>query len=225
MIRQLSENGLKFKTPCFENSLEVFSEHTFKSTSFSYVVTEEQQLELNNVKVGVQFSGVVVDVLGYIQDIPFIIYVTYQDRPIPTELDPPSKTKCGIVELNVDYLQRLFQKEENGQYIELLRKYIEDEVSDKSWVYHPREQRLKASAHHKCELWLSQQASIASSRPKERHHDLYEFIPKVKPAPEKQYEPMSPKAENYTCIMCNHSWRGVSRTCTKCGTHLFSTEK
>ncbi len=198
MIRQLSNNGLKFRTPQFESSVQAFSEYFHESYEYGYVVTKESLLELKDVQVGTPFCGVTVDVLGNVNGVPFVVFVTYRERSIPSELKHPSITKCGVVELNVDALPRLFKQEDNGQYQEVLRRYIEDKADGKAWIYHPREQRQKDVAIEKFKLWLAQQEAESIKTNK--------------------------KTRKYTCRLCNSTWIGASNICEKCKTHLYTTE-
>lgn len=210
MIRQLSNEGLKFRTPKFECPIPAYSDYSHVSSDFSYVVTKESLLELSNVQVGTDFCGVVVDVLGYIEGIPFVVYITYKGRPVPSELISPSVTRSGVVELNVNFLPGIFKKEENGQYKEVLRRYVENEVSGKAWVYHPREHKLREVAIARRQSWLSEQKDLflksSTSLPKKFKHPRQNF-------------------GNYTCVMCKSTWSGTSRICEKCNTHLYTIEK
>lgn len=198
MIRQLSNNGLKFRTPGLESSAELFSEFFNKRFNLDYPVTEESLLELDDVEVGTQFSGVTVDVLGYVKGIPFIVFVTYKDRKIPLELEHPTITMCGVVELNVDSLPRLFKQEENGQYQEILRSFIEDKTDGKVWTYHPRQMRLQDSAMKKLESWVVQH--------------------------ETEYKKNNKTTYSYKCRLCNSTWTGSSRVCNKCETQIYTVD-
>lgn len=86
MIRQLSTNGLKFRTPKFEDSLEEYSQVSHQFHKVDFVIAEESCIVLTNVQIGASFSHAVVDVLGYVNDIPFVVYVTYKDRTIPPDI-------------------------------------------------------------------------------------------------------------------------------------------
>ena len=224
MIRQLSNGGLQFKTPRLEYTLPTVSDDSYEFADFGYCVTNESDLKLVDVKVGVPFCGVTVDVLGYVQGVPFVVYVTYKDRKIPVELKDPSITKCGVVELNINAVPALFKQVEKGQYKEVLRRYIEEKADGKVWVYHPRERRLRMAALQKRQLWLRQQ--------------------KIEPIPKKSsYGMRTPgqslvsgrskedgmlydqRAGKYKCVICRNEWEGTSRICTKCNTHLYTVER
>jgi len=128
MIRQVSATGLVFKAPRYVQNID----------NTQHVVTEESLQTLNNIEIGKKFSGVTVDIIGVVKDIPFVLYVTYKDRHIPYELKHPSVTRCGIVELSADHLSRVFKDEKNGRYTDSLLRYLREDTQGKTWVYHPR---------------------------------------------------------------------------------------
>lgn len=70
MIRQLSVNGLKFRAPGFEQSISVFSDISYQSKAFTYVITEESTLNLSGVEVGAHFSQCVVEL--NVNAVPFM---------------------------------------------------------------------------------------------------------------------------------------------------------
>lgn len=213
MIRQLSNGGLKFKTPRLEYALPALSQYTNQSADFGYLVSEESLLQLDKVQIGVQFCGVAVDVLGFIQDVPFVVFVTYKDRALPAELKTPAVFKCGVVEFNLDAVFGLFKKEKKGLYKELLCQYIEQKTDGKTWAYHPREARLKEAAINKRQAWLLQQKTEAMATNNHRQSLKQEYrAPKL-------------NLGKYICVMCKRTWEGTSRVCKKCNTHLYTTER
>lgn len=223
MIRQLSRDGLKFKTPSLKSPLLVFSEHTHKSADFSYLVAKERTLILEEVKVGAQFCGVTVDVLGLVKNFPFVVFVTYKERSLPSELKKPSMIKCGVVELNVNAVRSLFKQEEKGQYKEALRRYIEEITDGKTWAYHPSEQKQREDGIRKSQAWLRQQETeaLASNRwGLRKSSDLIEPNPFIEDDP-----PVQQSVGKYICLLCNSVWEGTSRTCNKCKTHLYTSER
>jgi hypothetical protein len=78
--------------------------------------------------------------------------------------------KCGVVELNVKVLPKLFKQEVSGQYKEVLRRYVENESDGKTWGYHPREQRLKDAALAKRQSWWLQQKTEAKTNTTNRRN-------------------------------------------------------
>jgi hypothetical protein len=224
MIRQLSNDGLKFRTPRYECSLLAFSEHTHKSTNFDYLVAEESLLTLKEVQVGTHFSGVTVDILGFVKGIPFAVFVTYKGRLLPLELKNPLKTKCGVVELNINAMPGLFKLEEKGQYREVLRRYIEDETEGKIWAYHPREPKLRELALAKRQSWLLQQQTEAKTNASNRRRHQGSIEQQVAGSFSESYKPIEPEIGNYICVMCKSTWIGATRICRKCNTHLYTTQ-
>ena len=218
MIRQLFIHGLKLKTPRLECLLSEFSESSCERDNFSYVVTEESLLCLEDVRVGANFCGVTVDILGFVEGVPFVVFVTYKDRALPSELKIPSSTKCGVIEFNINAMSRLFKQEQSGHYKEVLRRYIENETEGKSWAYHPREQKLKEAAIAKHQSWLLQQEIAAKTN---RHL----FQQSIEPMKSNSSSSVKSNTRTFTCVMCKSTWTGTSMICRTCDTHLFTTEK
>jgi len=225
MIRQLSSDGLKFRTPRLQCSLPAFSEDSYESADFSYQVTKESLLILEKVQVGVHFCGVTVDVLGLVEDVPFVVFVTYKDRSLPSELKNPSLLKCGVIELNVDALPRLFKQEENGQYKGVLRRYIENETDGKRWAYHPREQRLKNAAFKKRRSWLLQQQIAAKPNTTNKHNYQNTVKPIEFSSYTKSAESVKRIVPSYRCTKCKSEWTGLSKLCVICNSYSFTTKK
>ena len=224
MIRQLSNDGLKFRVPRLDCSLKAFSEHSYESADFSYTVTEESLLRLEEIQIGARFCGVAVDVLGLVKNVPFVVFITYKDRRLPSELNNPSMTKCGVVELNVNAIQKLFKQEEKGKYKEFLRRYIEEEVDGKKWGYHPREQRLREAAIERRQSWLQQQGAAARASTSSRRLRALGETMVSRPVIEGN-KPLERSIGKYICVICESTWEGTSRICNKCNTHLFTTER
>lgn len=218
MIRQLSMNGLKFRTPNYADSLEAHSELSGQYHRVNFAITEESSVVLCKPEIGAKFSKTVVDILGYVKNIPFVVYVTYKDRSVPAELDPPDCEICGVVAVDVSGLLAFFKKEREGRYVEVLREFIEEISEGKSWVYHPHAAMAREQAEIQMEQWLSQQKVYRSKATSTTGAFL-------QPQQSKPEAPVPPecKAENYRCIMCGAHWTGVSPHCKKCDTHLFTT--
>jgi len=223
MIRQLSNNGLKFRTPRLERSLPAFSEYTHESSDFGYLVAEESLVTLKEVKVGADFCGVIVDVLGLVEGVPFAVFVTYKERGLPPELKNPSITRCGVVEFNVNVVPRLFKQEDKGQYKEVLRRYIENDTEGKTWAYHPREHGMREAALANCQSWLLRQKTEAKIYANSKRHSQNLVEPNESCSIESR-KSIERSIGNYVCVMCEAKWTGTSRTCKKCNTHLFTTE-
>lgn len=225
MIRQLSNDGLKFRAPRLERSLPAFSDYSYESADFGYLVAEESPLRLEQVRVGVDFCGLTVDVLGLVEGVPFVVFVTYKERRLPSELRNPTVAKCGVVELNVNAISRLFKQEGKGQYKDVLRRYMEEETDGKTWAYHPREQRLREAAIAKRQSWLLQQKieAMAPTAKRSRLKDPCE--PMVSNPSIEGNKALERSIGSYICVICKSTWEGTSRICKECNTHLYTTER
>jgi hypothetical protein len=219
MIRQLAMGELKFRTPKYSISVEAYSERSHKSNRVSLPVTEERQLILTKPEVDAKFSKTNVDILGFVDSVPFLVYITHRDRQIPSEINPPNTEKCGVVAIDIGGLPTLFEKEREGRYIEVLRKFIEKSPEGKSWIYHPRAAKARKEAEAQMEQWLSRQKAY---RPKPRTKPAVEISFPTSQPKSKAHMPAERKVQYYQCVMCNAHWRGISPHCNKCDTHMFT---
>ncbi len=222
MIRQLSTHGLKFRTPGYVDFLEAYSEISRQYHRIEFVVTEGSFIVLSNPQIGVSFSRAVVDILGYVSDVPFIVYITYKDRTVPTELNPPQIRLCGIVEIGIDGLLKAFKQEKEGRYIEVLKAYMEEKIDGKLWVYHPRAARARKQAEAKMAEWLLQQKPSRAYRSEVRSMSGSNASSHSVPIEQKPSMLPERKVEHYECVKCGAHWSGTSQHCDICDTHLFT---
>ena len=218
MIRQLAEDGLDICLPEKKGDVTGYSAISDASFYKEYRVTDVTNVQLTSVEVGRNFSGVSVDVVGEIKGIPLVIFITYRGRRVPYELIHPEEKKSGVIELDSEGLSRLFRREVKGKYTDLLRKYLCESPEGKSWVYHPREERLKMQAVLEMEAWKEAQKPIIAAR-QEAQHILYLKSMYGEKEPEK---PVVATRRRYRCVMCHAEWVGTSPQCSACNTHLYT---
>jgi hypothetical protein len=222
MIRQLAMQGLSFRAPKYAGYLEAHSKISLQSHRADFVVTEESVIVLGDLEIGVSFSHTTVDILGYVNDVPLVIYITYEGREIPAEINPPETKRCGVVKIEIGGLLHAFKQEKEGRYIEVLRGFIEEETEGKSWVYHPREAQARNRAKAKLEEWLSKQKSPPV------HQSVFDSVPRLlesrspRPKRPKPLSPQKPVSAHYECLICQARWTGISPQCPKCETHLYA---
>lgn len=160
MIRQLSEDGMRFRTPQCVRMLPEGDYATMAPAPQRYTVAEATTVELADIAIGVMFSDVPVDVVGLVKGVPLVIYVCHRTRPVPTALEHPRIERCGIVAVNVDVLAKRFLDEKKGQYSQVLMQYLEGETEGKTWIYHPRDEKARAQAEQARQL----RSSVAQER-------------------------------------------------------------
>lgn len=198
MIRQLSEKGIDFRTPKYEVVLHYANQGYGILKTFKHLVTDEKVVSLKDIQIGVNFSGVIVDVVGFVNDVPLVIFVTYKDRQYPKELEKPDPPRCGIVRIAVEEISRKFKDEKKGRYIKVLEDYLGNEVAGKHWIYHARQEKIKGLAAQERDEWLASNPVLQKS--------TVNIVKK------------------YHCIACNSRWSGFSPVCRKCKTHLYASE-
>lgn len=220
MIRQLAEEGVRIYLPEKHGDLSEYSPKSLVNHSIAYKVTDESFKLLQKVDVGVEFSGVSVDVYSEVEGFPLIIYVTYKGRLIPSALAQPDEKRCGVLQLSLEGLRDLFEQGRQGNYTYLLKKFLEENSLGRKWIYHPREQMLRDRAMREMEAWSRSQKTIAAvhSTPNIRlHREMASLIPKIS-------DRNNTVDKKFRCLMCNAKWVGVSFDCRNCQTHLYTRD-
>jgi hypothetical protein len=229
MIRQLAQEGLKLRTPGLVDSLLSQSDVSFEYKEIEFVVAKESLIDFEWIAVGTVFTGVEVDILGLVNRIPLAIYITYPGREVPAELATPETEYAAVLEIDLRGLEYLFSREVKGRHMQLLRNYLESSLDGKSWFYHPRANIAREKAQAKMEEWLSQREPKPENKEYQGYdNNTYSDIKhRNNDYKETKIDPFSvPKneAKDFKCLVCDFRWRGTSRHCTKCDTHLYTTE-
>ena len=230
MIRQLAGDGLKILVPELVDHIDAYSEVSYQHKREDFCVAKKSLIELDSPKVGAVFSGVEVDVIGFVKKFQFVIYITYKGRHIPMELLKPDTEQAGIIEINLESLLPAFQQEKKGQYINVLKEFIEEKLNGKSWVYHPRTKKKRKEAQNRIAEWLSQQkppkSTLQFEQPRKwnvpRTSQFSRNTPKL---PAKRIIAAPMPVHNFECMMCGTIWRSTSNHCKKCNTHLYTVSK
>ncbi len=219
MIRQLSMTGLRIRTPSLIEELNVYSEVSHQYFCNRFVVTEELVIELKSPCVGATFSNVEVDVVGSVKTVPFAVYCSYPGRDVPESLCQPDIELSGVIEISLVGIAQRFRHVVSGRYVDALRSYIEESSEGKFWIYHPRYKRKKEQTEIENASWLSQQ------KPRSRVKKDFQSEETIAPKKNMQASSMpNRRARSYKCIICGNQWHGISRNCTACKTHLYTTE-
>lgn len=209
MIRQISQAGLDLKVPLLTVPSKIYDENTKSILPDIIHVVRSQDIHLQDITVGENFSGVVVDVLASVSGYPFVIFVSYKDRPVPEKLFNPEELKVGVIEFEAKVLREAFQKTKNGQYLETLKHFLMNGTDGKRWVYHPRFKEVEQKAFTQSENAKTQNKLALR-----------------KAGPPKDWgTSRSPTStadgfqnSTYLCKNCSWKWKSNVAVCPQCGT-------
>jgi len=209
MIRQISEEGLDLRIPLHNVPSQIYDETKKILLPVNLPVVSREHIHLQNVRVGEKFSGILVDVVASVQGVPFVIFVSYKDRPVPAELSDPEEPKVGVIEFEAKTLREAFQKTKNGLYLETLKYFLMNGTDGKRWVYHPRLKEVEQKAFTQSENAKTQKklALRKAGPPKDwgtsrsSTSTAYGF-----------------KNSIYLCHSCSCKWKSNVAVCPQCGT-------
>lgn len=208
MIRQISQAGLDLKIPLLTVPSQIYDETKKILLPVNLPVVSREFIHLQNVRVGEKFSGVLVDVAASVKGVPFVIFVSYKDRPVPDELSDPEESKVGVIEFEAKALRESFQKTKNGQYLVALKHFLMNEIEGKRWIYHPRFEVVERKALIQSEN-AKKQKKIAirnAGTPKDWGTSRSPTSTKY-----------GFKNSIYICNNCSCKWKSNVAVCPQCG--------
>ncbi len=227
MARQIIDSELKIKLPEYKDSISQYMPALGYSADESFLVAEAKEIFLSNVAVESSFEGVAVDLVGYINDFKFVVYLTHPGRTVPQELESPRDHHSGVIAINLDELRNtIFRKVKNKSqsYQSVLIEYLSNDVSSKRWVFHPRYQRCHQQALERLEEKVK-----ASAREKEirgRRETQPRNFPVSGSFDVNLASQMPAKRQVlFECMMCETQWQGLEpggEKCPNCDTHLYT---
>jgi hypothetical protein len=218
MARQIFNKSFCFHTPELNGYINKDGE------KIKFKITVQKKVTLDKIEIEKQILKISVDVFGYINNYPFIIYFTHPDRIAPVELSYPIDQKYGAISIELDRLYSLFSKEakSKNRYKQILKDFLINDIKSKKWLYHPRTKHCKDNAKKA----LKEKA----------RNDIQLYNDKLSyPFSPVELEPLNiPKVTipnryaYYQCVQCKSEWEGFERTenrCKICNTHLFTRVK
>lgn len=232
MARQVIETGIIIALP----ELTCTVDRQAKGAHFKeeFLVAKQSTIELNDVHKEVSFSNCVVDIVGKVEDFSFAIYFTHPNRPLPTELDVSSNQQSGVLEIKLDDTHHLFKENRTGtRQLDRLKHFLQNDLSSKSWVFHPRKASMQKAAHQRlnsaiASYQVKRQSTKSHSshggRASYQHNDPW-LTPRNKPIVSPP--PIPKRTATFECIMCNCQWQASlpgQPTCPKCHNHLYASE-
>ncbi|NQY83840.1 MAG: competence protein CoiA [Alcanivorax sp.] len=224
MARQVIGESIKLEVPKYEDSVSMHLDGMTQPIVEKFLVAKRRTIEIEDVEIERARQGVIVDVVGFVDGYPIILYLTHPGRDIPPELESLEDVACGIIEISLEKAYPLFLEdaEQKSSYLDRLRSFLEKNIESKRWVSHPRYKRARVDAEKRLE-GRRQELMLAQRRrqPKEGVNPDGIVVPKdIHETAMKREE----CTKQYICVMCNTEWVGTESAesaCPVCKTHFF----
>lgn len=219
MIHQVVFSGMRFRIPDREWEVSgVGGSWAEGACRDATAASPARTVKMDDVNVDAAFCGVKVDVLAHVQGVPLVLYVTYEGRRVPDLLKEPTVKKCGVVELKVDCVAKVFAEKPGGKYREILLEYLETGLAGKSWAYHfsrPRSAGMQPRPGDSlADRRNAGRAGLGNSA----------FDRAVASVVADGVQMADRQFKRYVCRLCESTWQGESRDCPVCRTHLYCSE-
>ncbi|MBK8815811.1 MAG: hypothetical protein IPN42_10055 [Methylococcaceae bacterium] len=148
MAKQLINEKLTLTLPEFYDTIELREDRFGNIVKDKFLVTEEKEISITDIKIETNFFGIIVDLVGNIEGYNFVVYFVHPGRKVPPELSLLDNRKCGVISVDFSSLPELFIKarREGTSYKEALMRFLSHEKESKKWIFHPNFQRAKANA-------------------------------------------------------------------------------
>ncbi len=215
MALQLIGQNLKIDLPPYNAVVtDSYNEILIKE---EFNITGRSAISLNNIDIDQNYLGHKVDVIGKVQDYPFIILFNYPDKSIPFSSFDLDNKKCGIISISLESTKPLFfdANKTGKSYKNILNTYLQTDLKSKKWIYHPKYKQAELLARQRLEE--KKQERIKNYTP-----DLQSIIDTFKPSETKP----SGNQVTYQCTICNQQWKATENQsiCPVCRSPLYVQE-
>jgi len=180
MARQLIDSRIALGLPEYESHVDKFDDELGYSVQEKFIITREQNVTIEEIKVEKFFSGVAVDLIGNINGFQFVIYFTHQNRDVPIELYTPNSHKCGVIAVELNSLPMLFSKarKDGKTYKEVLEIFLSTNRDSKKWIFHPSYKKQEIAAFEALEETIKKLKEKKNTPFKFSSTDSHTFISK-----------------------------------------------
>lgn len=142
MILQLLSNGMEIQLPMFEYAVPRFEENALIPVLYSTLVTQRTRIVLQQIEYEARCYQSTVDIKCLVKNYPFFIFIEHPERGIPDGLKSIAHKKCGIIVIDISRISEYLASRKRSISEKLMDFIINDETS-KSWIYHPRLDKVK----------------------------------------------------------------------------------
>lgn len=196
MARQLTKKSLRFMSPEFNSHISEIDVDTGEIFREPFAVTSRRWITLGGIESEKKVGDVTVDLIGKVGDYSLAIYFAHPGRVAPPIINGLADDICGVLEISIAqiYKPMIIARRNEGSYESALRGFLEEDLSSKRWLYHPRYAEVKKMA----EARLHEKIELARSK-------------RVTKVP-------------YRCGQCKQTWIGTmsNSKCPICDSSLFS---
>lgn len=215
MARQIISNEMTILLPEFKKVISDVTQSGYRE-SLEFTITPSSKVSLSDIEVETQFHGVNVDFIGKINGYTLCLYFTHPERYPPHELTRGLGGKEASVEVKLDTLYEKFitnrMKEEKVSFKEILLNFLQNDLSSKNWLFHPRLDEAQKTAQETLKSQLISKEQERQALMKEREAQ-YSIIKRrnLKPSPFNNiptHKPkdVSPKKTSHKCSKCGTEW-------------------
>lgn len=219
MARQIIGEELSITLPSYESCVSEFIPD-YGDFEIPFIITNQQEITLKDIKLEQTVIGAVVDVYGNVDGFDFIIYFSHPHREVPEALIESSDKKIGVISISLLMLEILFlkAKESKKPYQQILYDFLVSDIQSKQWVFHPRFEKCKASALEVLSKEVDKKKKELFESNRVEREEQAQFA-KNSSVRKKQIEliiEVSKRRVIYKCVFTGVEWEGLEPGGSKC---------
>ncbi|MFH0256399.1 hypothetical protein ACGRL8_04980 [Vibrio rumoiensis] len=196
----------------------------YKNLKVLMVVSEEQQLLLENYQIELSLDKVEMDIVAEVKGVKVGIFFTYPSRPYP-EIE--KHKNYGVLGIDLEDLTECYREfvfKEGASFQNEIIKYVLSE-GDREWLYHPREQSKEKWAIEELEERVSKFEQFEQNKVNqvgiEQVMEPTKFVSNVGQQNSVLEEMIKNREKNGNryCPRCDYAWYvsyGETNSCPKC---------
>lgn len=221
MAKQLIEEKKSLALPDYDCVISIMGVVSRQAYRKNICITKSSVVKFDSCEVSASHA----DVVGYIKEIPILVYLDYPKRPyLPYDLG--SEEKRGIIVVDLEQWSTKFRDllEKPGDR-KSLADFLFEQTEGKSWKYHPRQKRLIDSETIKLTQSVDEQEQkLTEKNERERQQKITAAVKRLGQSKQVTFDDQvnftnKLKAVEYVCMRCNISWWGTNQgkqVCQKC---------
>lgn len=192
----------------------------YKHLKVLMVVSEEQQLLLENYQIELSLDKVEMDIVAEVKGVKIGIFFTYPSRPYP-EIE--KHKNYGVLGIDLEDLTESYREfvfKAGASFQDEIIRYVLNEGKRK-WLYHPREHWTENWANHELEERVSKLEEFEQTKADEVPVGVVEPQQAI-PNENSVFDPFlryRKRNGNHYCPRCDYSWYvsyGERNSCPKC---------
>lgn len=143
MVKQIMREGLPVKLPEFRPVLK-YPPHHRDAVQSSVLVTHQTTFEPTGIEIDVEVNGHICDLVLWHNEHRLAIFLVHPEKHAPQMMSEALRDpRVGVLELDLTGMGAHYGQLRVGEvFKEEVKRYLQESLASKRWIYHPRAERM-----------------------------------------------------------------------------------